>query len=51
MTTTTVYVPIGTITDILGAVLLSIGMFGLGFMTCLYLVFGSTVWIERGREP
>lgn len=39
------------VTDIVGAVMLTVGMFGLGFLTCLYLVFGSTVWLQWGREP
>lgn len=29
--------------------LVSIGMFGLGFLVCLYLVFGSTVWLKWGK--
>lgn len=38
------------VTDILGALMLGGGMFGLGALTCLYLVFGSPLWLQWGRE-
>jgi len=37
-------------TDIVGAIFLAVGASGLGFLTCLYLVFGSTVWLRWGRD-
>jgi hypothetical protein len=37
-------------TDIAGVVMLAGSMFGLGFLTCLYLVFGAAVWLGWGRE-
>ena len=33
-------------TDIVGVTFLAVGMFGLGFLTCMYLVFGTTVWLR-----
>lgn len=35
-------------TDIAGVVMLTIGMFGLGFLACLYLVFDSNAWRHLG---